>query len=142
MCCDLRVAGTSAKMGQPEVGLGIIPAAGGTQRMPRLIGLGRAKELIFTARIIDAATALEMGLVNHVVEDDQVLARTDELAWEIAAQGRLALRLAKLALNASSRTGQDTGLLIEQISQAVLFESQDKLDRMGAFLERKKSGTK
>ena len=139
MACDLRVAGRSAKLGQPEVALGIIPAAGGTQRLPRLVGLGRAKELIFTGRIVDAAEAERIGLVNVVVEDDQVLARATSLAAEIARQGRLAVRLAKVALNASSRTGQDAGLLIEQISQAVLFDSADKHARMTAFLEKRKA---
>lgn len=139
MCCDMRIGGRSAKLGQPEVGLGIIPAAGGTQRLPRLVGLGRAKELIFTGKVIDAEEAHRIGLLNHVVDDDAVLGAALDLAAQIAKQGRLALRLAKVALNASSRTGQDTGLLLEQISQAVLFESQDKIDRMTAFLERKKA---
>jgi enoyl-CoA hydratase len=80
-----------------------------------------------------------MGLLNEVVDDGQALTAARATGALIARQGRLALRLAKLALNASSRTGQDTGLLLEQISQAVLFESQDKLDRMTAFLERRKS---
>jgi len=138
MACDLRVAGKSAKFGQPEVALGIIPAAGGTQRLPRLVGLGRAKELIYTGRIIDAAEAERIGLVNAVVADDQVLTRAHALAAEIAKQGSLAVRMAKIALNASSRTGQDTGFLIEQVSQAVLFDSADKEKRMTAFLEKRK----
>ena len=137
MACDLRVAGESAKLGQPEVALGIIPAAGGTQRLPRLVGLGHARELIFTGRIVDAAYAARIGLVNHVVPDDEVMSRALGLAAEIARQGPLAVRLAKVALNTSSRTGQDTGTLVEQLAQAVLFESQDKLDRMGAFLEER-----
>lgn len=138
MACDLRVAGRSAKLGQPEVALGIIPAAGGTQRMPRLVGLGRAKELIFTGRMVDADEALRIGLVNDVVDDDRVLERAGGLAADIARQGRLALRLSKVALNASSRTGQDAGFLIEQVAQAVLFESADKHERMTAFLEKRK----
>jgi enoyl-CoA hydratase len=138
MACDLRVAGKSAKFGQPEVALGIIPAAGGTQRLPRLVGLGRAKELIFTGRIVDAAEAERIGLVNFVCDDDQVMTRAHALAAEIAKQGRLAVRLAKVALNASSRAGQDAGFLVEQVSQAVLFDSADKDARMTAFLERKK----
>jgi enoyl-CoA hydratase len=138
MCCDLRVAGESAKFGQPEVALGIIPAAGGTQRLPRLVGLGIAKELVFTGRIIDAAEAHRIGLVNRVVPDDEVLDGARELAQAIVKQGPLALRLAKMALNASSRTGQDAGLLIEQIAQAVLFDSAEKRDRMTAFLEKRK----
>jgi enoyl-CoA hydratase len=138
MACDVRVAGKSAKLGQPEVALGIIPAAGGTQRLPRLVGLGRAKELIFTGRIVDAAEAERIGLVNFVVDDDQVLARAHALAADVAKQGRMAVRLAKVALNASSRTGQDAGFVIEQVAQAVLFDSADKDARMRAFLEKKK----
>lgn len=139
MACDMRIAGRGAKLGQPEVALGIIPAAGGTQRMPRLVGLGRAKELIFTGRVVEADEALRIGLVNHVVDDADVMARAGEMAAQIAAQGRLALRMAKIAMNASSRTGQDTGFLIEQISQAVLFDSADKHERMTKFLDRKKA---
>ncbi|MEE8106715.1 MAG: enoyl-CoA hydratase-related protein [Planctomycetota bacterium] len=138
MCCDLRVAGESAKFGQPEVALGIIPAGGGTQRLPRLVGLGIAKEMIFTGRIIDAAEAHRIGLVNRVLPDDEVMDGARALAGEILKQGALAVRLAKTALNASSRTGQDAGLLIEQISQAVLFESADKRERMTKFLEKRK----
>jgi enoyl-CoA hydratase len=138
MSCDMRIAGRSAKLGQPEVALGIIPAAGGTQRMPRLVGLGRAKEIIFTGRVVEADEALRIGLVNHVVDDDAVMSRAAEMAAQIAGQGRLALRMAKIAMNASSRTGQDTGFLIEQISQAVLFDSADKEERMTKFLDRKK----
>jgi len=137
MSCDLRVAGRSAKLGQPEVGLGIIPAAGGTQRLPRLVGLGRAKEIVYTGRTVDAEEAERIGLVNRVVDDEAVLAAARELAARIAAQGALAVRLAKVALDTSSRTGHQTGALVEQLAQAVLFDSQEKLDRMGAFLERR-----
>jgi enoyl-CoA hydratase len=137
MACDLRVAGRSSKFGQPEVGLGILPAAGGTQRLPRLVGLGRAKEIVYTGRIVDAEEAARIGLVNHVVADGEVLARAQEIARQIAAQGRMAVRLAKVALNASSRTGQDAGFLVEQIAQAVLFDSAEKHERMTAFLEKK-----
>ena len=94
MSCDIRIAGRSSKFGQPEVALGIIPAAGGTQRLPRLVGLGRAKEIIFTGRMVDADEAGRIGLVNHVVDDDLVMERTQEMARQIAAQGRMALRLA------------------------------------------------
>lgn len=138
MACDVRIAGRSSKFGQPEVALGILPAAGGTQRLPRLVGLGRAKELIFTGRAVDAEEAWRIGLVNHVVEDHEVLEKAAEVAGEIAKHGRLALRLAKVALNASSRTGQDAGFLVEQVAQAVLFDSADKEARMKAFLEKRK----
>jgi enoyl-CoA hydratase len=142
MSCDMRVAGRSAKLGQPEVALGIIPAAGGTQRLPRLVGIGRAKEIIFTGRLVDADEAERIGLVNKLVDDDNVLDAAHEMAAQIAKQGGLAVRLAKIALNTSSRTGHQTGTLVEQLAQAVLFESQEKLDRMGAFLERQEARRK
>jgi enoyl-CoA hydratase len=138
MCCDLRVAGEGARFGQPEVALGIIPAAGGTQRLPRLVGLGRAKELVLTGRVIDAAEGERIGLVNRVVPDDEVLDAARDLARAILAHGALAVRLAKLNLNNSVRTGQDSGLLLEQVSQAVLFDSEEKRRRMTEFLERRK----
>jgi enoyl-CoA hydratase len=137
MCCDLRVAGEGAKFGQPEVALGIIPAAGGTQRLPRLVGLGRAKDLVLTGRTIDAREAERIGLVNRVVPDDEVLDAAKALARQILAQGPLAVRLAKLNLNNSARAGQDSGLLLEQVSQAVLFESEEKRRRMTEFLEKR-----
>lgn len=137
IACDLRVAGESAKMGQPEVGLGIIPAAGGTYRLPRLVGLGKARELIYTGRIIDAAECLRIGLVNDVVADDQVLDRALELAGEIAARGRLAVRMAKATMNALSRPGEAAAMTMESVAQAMLFDSEDKHARMQAFLDRK-----
>jgi enoyl-CoA hydratase len=137
MCCDLRIAGEGAKFGQPEVALGIIPAAGGTQRLPRLVGMGRAKELVLTGRTIDAIEAERIGLVNRVVPDDEVLDAAKGLAREILAHGALAVRLAKLNLNNSARTGQDSGLLLEQVSQAVLFDSEEKRRRMTEFLEKR-----
>ena len=138
MACDLRVAGEGAKFGQPEVALGIIPAAGGTQRLPRLVGLGVAKDLVLTGRIIDAQEAYRIGLCNRVVPDGEVLDAARELAGSILQQGALAVRLAKQALNASSRAGQDVGLLLEQISQAVLFDSEDKRRRMTDFLDKRR----
>lgn len=137
ICCDLRVAGEGAKFGQPEVALGIIPAAGGTQRLPRLVGLGRAKDLVLTGRTIDALEAERIGLVNRVVPDEEVLDAAKGLARQILAHGTLAVRLAKLNLNNSARTGQDSGLLLEQVSQAVLFDSEEKRRRMTEFLEKR-----
>ena len=138
IACDLRVAGTSAKMGQPEVGLVIIRAAGGTYRLPRLVGLGKARELIYTGRIIDAQECLRIGLVNDVVDDDKVLARALEIAGEIASRGRLAVRLAKATMNALSRPGEAAAVSMESIAQSILFDSEDKHARMQAFLDRKK----
>lgn len=138
LACDMRVASKGAKFGQPEVGLGIIPAAGGTQRLPRIIGMGRAKEWVLTGWQFDATECHRIGLVNWLVEDGTALEQARELARRVLKQGPLAVRVAKVALNASSRTGLDTGLTIESVGQSMLFESQDKMDRMQKFLERKK----
>jgi enoyl-CoA hydratase/carnithine racemase len=137
LACDLRVCGTSAKFGQPEVGLGIIPAAGGTQRLPRLIGLSHAKDLVLTGRIIDAEEALRMGLVNRMVPDDQVLDAARTLAQTILEKGALAVRMAKLALNAAL-PGFEVGQTLESVAQALLFETPEKHRRMQEFLDRKK----
>ncbi|HEB51700.1 MAG TPA: enoyl-CoA hydratase/isomerase family protein [bacterium] len=142
IACDLRVIGESAKMGQPEVKLGIIPAAGGTYRLPRLIGLGRARELVYTGRMVDADEALRIGLANRVVPDAEVVEAALALADEIARNGRLAVRGAKRTLNALSRPGQENAIAFESSTQAVLFDSEDKRARMTAFLDkqRKKKG--
>ncbi|MEQ8276200.1 MAG: enoyl-CoA hydratase-related protein [Deltaproteobacteria bacterium] len=136
MACDLRVAGEGAKLGQPEVGLGILPGAGAVQRLPKLVGLGRAKELIFTGRIIGAEEAERIGLVNRVVPDDDVLGAARELALSIAKQGTLAVRISKMALNAAGRSNPAFEA-VDVLGQAVCFESSDKHDRMQAFLDRK-----
>jgi enoyl-CoA hydratase len=139
LACDLRVAGRSAKMGQPEVKLGIIPAAGGTYRLPRVVGAGLARELIFTGRILDAEQCLAIRLVNHVVDDDQVVDKALAIAAEIAANGRLAVRLAKQALNALGRAEQATAVTLESSLQALLFDSDDKEKRMSEFLAKSKA---
>ena len=136
IACDLRVVGASAKMGQPEVMLGIIPAAGGTYRLPRLVGLGRARELIYTGRMVDAEEALRIGLANQVVSDDEVVDAALATAEQIAKNGRLAVRGAKRALNALSRPGHENAVAFESSTQAVLFDSDDKMARMAAFLEK------
>lgn len=137
LACDLRVAGQGARIGQPEVGLGIIPGAGATYRLPRLVGLGRARELIFTGRILRAGEALAIGLVEQVVPDDEVLAAARALAERIAANSALAVRLAKQALNQSTGFAVETGQALESALQAVLFEDAEKHRRMTAFLEKK-----
>ncbi|MBX3458987.1 MAG: enoyl-CoA hydratase/isomerase family protein [Planctomycetes bacterium] len=138
LACDIRVGGTSAQMGQPEVNLGIIPAAGGTQRLPRIVGLGRAKELVLTGMIIGATEAHRIGLLNRVVPDEQLMEEALKLAGTICKKGPFAIRMAKQALNQSARTGMDNGLAFESTAQALLFESEDKKQRMTDFLERKK----
>ncbi len=137
LACDLRIAAAQAKFGQPEVGLGIIPGAGATQRLPRLVGLGRAKHLILTGDAIDAPNALEWGLVSAVVPAAELMTHALALAERVLSRGPLAIRLAKLALNASARVDLDSGLLIETLAQAICFESADKQEGTTAFLEKR-----
>ena len=138
LACDIRVASESAKFGQPELALGIIPAAGGTQRLPRVVGLGWAKHLVLTGEIVEAKQALAIGLVTIVTPVGQLQVRARELAKKILRQGPLAARLAKVALNASSRVDLDSGLLIETLAQAICYESEDKQEGTTAFLEKRK----
>jgi enoyl-CoA hydratase len=138
LACDIRVASETAKFGQPELALGIIPGAGATQRLPRTVGLGWAKHLVLTGDIIDAKQALEIGLVTAVMPAGQLQLRARELARRILRQGPLAARLAKLALNASGRVDLDSGLLIETLAQALCYQSDDKQEGTTAFLEKRK----
>jgi enoyl-CoA hydratase/carnithine racemase len=136
LACDLRISGESGRFGQPEVGLGIMPGGGATQRLPRLIGLGRAKELILTGRVIDAREAERIGMVNRVVSDETILDEAKALARQILKQGRLAIRLARTALDQSFHAG-GVGYVLESVGQAVLYESDEKNARMERFLERR-----
>jgi len=138
LACDIRIASDTAKFGQPELGLGIIPGAGATQRLPRIIGMGRAKHLILTGDVIDAKQALEIGLVTAIAPPGQLQIRARELAKRVLRQGPLAARLAKVALNASARVDMDSGLLIETLAQALCYSSEDKLEGTSAFLEKRK----
>jgi enoyl-CoA hydratase len=139
LACDIRIASDTARFGQPELGLGIIPGAGATQRLPRIVGLGRAKHLILTGDIVDAKQALEMGLVSAVTPPGQLQIRAREMAKRILRQGPLAARLAKVALNASARVDMDSGLLIETLAQAICYGSEDKIEGTTAFLEKRKA---
>jgi len=140
MACDLRVCGAGARLGQPEVGLGIIPGAGATYRLPRLVGHGRARELIYTGRIIGADEAERIGLVNRVVPDAEVLPAARALAHEIARNSALAVRLAKQSLRAAAEAASSDALqALESAAQGILFEHEEKQLRMQAFLERKRA---
>ena len=138
LACDIRIASDTAKFGQPELGLGIIPGAGATQRLPRIIGMGRAKHLILTGEIIDARQALEYGLISALTPPGQLQIRAREMAKRILRQGPMAARLAKIALNASARVDLDSGLLIETLAQALCYGSEDKIEGTTAFLEKRK----
>lgn len=137
MACDIRIASETARLGQPEVGLGILPGAGGTQRLPRIVGLGAAMKLILTGEIIDAKEAYRIGLVDEVVSEGQALDRAKQLAHTIAQKGPLAVRMAKLALLAGQDTSLPGGLLVERLSQALVFTSEDRLEGLTAFLEKR-----
>src|SRR6056297_2210063 len=135
MCCDFRVAGDNAKVGQPEIALGIIPGAGGTQRLPRLVGPARAKELVFSGRFVSAEEAKTMGLVDRVVSPDDVYDAALEWARTLAAGPRLALRAAKAAIDYGLEVDLATGLEIERAHFAALFATEDQSIGMRSFLE-------
>ena len=138
LACDLRLAAENAVFGLPEPGLGIIPGAGGTQRLPRIVGLGRAKEMILTAARWDARKALEAGLVTQVVPRAELMAAARAMAERVLALGPLAVRLAKAAVNASSQMPLAAGLAFESTAQAITFESRDKMEGTSAFLEKRR----
>jgi enoyl-CoA hydratase len=138
LACDLRIAAENAVFGLPEPSLGIIPGAGGTQRLPRIVGLGRAKQMILTGARWDAEQAREAGLVSEVVPLAELMTAARALAERVLALGPLAVRLAKLALNASGSMPLPAGLLYESAAQAVSFESRDKAEGTQAFLDKRK----
>jgi enoyl-CoA hydratase len=137
LACDLRVTAAHATFGQPEIGLGIIPGAGGTQRLPRVIGLGRAAQLVLTGEPIDAQTALAWGLVATVVPADELMGSARALAARLLTKSALALRLAKIALHAGSRMDLEAGLMIETLAQTICLQSEDKTEGTTAFLEKR-----
>ncbi len=138
LACDLRIAAEHAVFGQPEPALGIIPGAGATQRLPRIVGLGRAKELVLTGARWDARKALAAGLVSEVVPGVDLMKAARALADRVLALGPLAVRLSKMALNASSQMPLAAGLVYESTAQAITFESADKMEGANAFLEKRK----
>jgi enoyl-CoA hydratase len=138
LSCDLRIASEAARFGQPEIKLGIIPGGGGTQRLTRLIGEGKAMELILTGDMIDAQTAFQLGLVNRVVPAADLEPKTMEMANRIAEMSPVALRMAKEAVKAASRSNLDEGLRREVDLFALCFSSEDKDEGVRAFLEKRK----
>jgi enoyl-CoA hydratase len=137
LACDMRIAARSARLGQPEIKLGIIPGGGGTQRLPRLIGLGNAMRLILTGELINAEEAARLGLVDLVVEDSDLATRTLEIARAMAAHSPLTLRLAKTAVRASEEMPLATGLAFERELFITAFGSNDKREGVAAFLEKR-----
>lgn len=138
LACDIRIAGEKARFGQPEINLGIIPGGGGTQRLTKLIGEGKSMELILTGDMIDANTALNLGLVNHVYSAQELESKTMELANKIAEKSPIALQMAKEAVKLASKSNLDEGLRREIDLFAICFSSQDKEEGVAAFLEKRK----
>ncbi|HNC43556.1 MAG TPA: enoyl-CoA hydratase-related protein [Acidobacteriota bacterium] len=138
LACDIRVASENAKLGQPEIKLGVIPGGGGTQRMARLIGEGKAMELILTGDMVDAQEALKLGLVNHVFPHAELEAKTLELAKKIADKSPVALRFAKEAVKSAAKANLREGLEREVDLFALCFASEDKEEGVKAFLEKRK----
>jgi len=138
MACDIRIASDQAKFGQPEVRLGILPGYGGTQRLPRLVGVGKAKELIFTGETIEAAEAERIGLVNRVVPHADLMNTTRGLAHKIIQRGPIAVRLAKVSINAGACFGPGAGHVCERLAQTILFGTEDRIEGTTAFLEKRR----
>jgi len=138
LACDIRIAAATASMGLTETRLAIIPGAGGTQRLPRLVGRGKAKELIFTGRRVPAEDALAIGLVNQVTASDQLLATCRAMAAEICQTGPIAIEQAKYAINHGLETDLHTGLAIESNAYWVTIPTKDRLEGLAAFREKRK----
>jgi enoyl-CoA hydratase/carnithine racemase len=137
LCCDLRVADESAMLGLPEVRLGVMPGSGGTQRLPRIVGVARAKELILTGELIGAGEAADIGLVNRVAPAGQALGQAQLMAETIAARGPLAVREAKRALDTATNVALDEGLALELDASERIFASDDMLEGAKAFFEKR-----
>lgn len=137
MACDIRIASAKAKFGQPEVGLGITPGFSGTQRLPRLVGMGVAKELIYTADIIGADEAYRIGLVNKVAEPEALMDQAIEMAKKIASKAPIAVRYSKEAINRGCQVDIDTAIAIEANLFGLCFASEDQKEGMSSFLNKK-----
>jgi enoyl-CoA hydratase/carnithine racemase len=138
LACDIRIASSNVVMGLTETSLAIIPGAGGTQRLPRIVGIAKAKELIFTARRIDAKTALEIGLVNRVVEPAELMPAALELAREIAKNGPIGVAQAKFAINFGMEASLGVALPLESKAYEVTIPTKDRFEALAAFAEKRK----
>ncbi|MBC7075550.1 MAG: short-chain-enoyl-CoA hydratase [Syntrophomonadaceae bacterium] len=139
MSCDFRISSDKAKFGQPEVGLGVTPGFGGTQRLPRLVGIGMANELLYTGDTIDANEALRIGLVNHVVPAEELMDYVMKIAKKIASKGQLAVRFCKAAVYEGMQTDIDRGLTVEADVFGLCFATEDQKEGMRAFVEKRKA---
>lgn len=139
MACDIRLASQSAKFGQPEVNLAVPTGFGGSQRLPRLIGKGRAKELLFTGDIINADEAYRLGLVNKVCTIEELMSETKSMAAKIASKGQLAVRLTKSAVDQGMEMDVERGMAYEAEIFGLAFATEDQKEGMNAFLEKRKA---
>ncbi len=139
MACDIRIASEKAKFGQPEVTLGITPGFGGTQRLPRLVGKGMSKKLLFTGDMIDAAEAYRIGLVDQIVAADQLMDEAKKLAKTIMSRGPLAVKLCKSAVNKGINMDLESGIAYEAEVWGLCFATADQKEGMKAFVEKKKA---
>ena len=135
--CDIIIASERAKFGQPELNIGVIPGGGATQRLPRMIGVCRAKELIFTSDIITAEEAFKLGMINRVVPEDQLMPTAKEMAKKIATKSPAALKLAKQAINYGMQTSLESGLKYEYELYSLSLGLEDKAEGVNAFLEKR-----
>ena len=138
MACDIRIASEKAKFGQPEVGLGITPGFGGTQRLPRIVGMANAMEMILTAQTINAQRAKEIGLVSHVVAPEELMDKAMELANAIAANAQIAVRESKAAMRRGIQTDMNTAVAFEAEAFGLCFSTEDQKDAMKAFVNKEK----
>ena len=138
MCCDIIIAGENAKFGLPEVTLGISPGFGGTQRLPKIVGIGKAKELIYTGAVIDAHEAERIGLINRVYPQEDLMEEAVKMATKISSVSQTALRNAKNAIDISMDTNIDIGTSFENDAFGLCFSTEDQKEGMSAFLEKRK----
>ena len=137
LACDIRIASEKARLGFPEVKLGIFPGWGGTQRVTRVLGLGKTKELVFTGEMIDAEEALRIGLVERVVPHEEIMNEARKLAGAIAKRGPIAVSMSKTAINSGSEMDLQRALLLEKTLVALCFDSNDRVEGMKAFMEKR-----
>lgn len=138
LCCDIRICSENAVFGQPETGLGITPGFGGTQRLARVIGISGAKEMIYTARNINAEYALKLGLVNRIYPAEELMERAKKMASRIIRNAPIAVKYAKWAIDEGTQLSIDKALAVEERYFSECFETHDQIEGMGAFLEKRK----
>ncbi len=137
LACDIRIASENIKLGLPELNLAIIPGGGGTQRLARIVGKGKAMEMILTGKIIDEVEAQQFGIVSNIVSKDLLISETMNVAKTILSKGPVAVRLAKIAINKGFDSDLETGLMIEKLAQTIAFGTEDKNEGTSAFLEKR-----